>query len=68
MVNVDISAWKSKGLSDESINLPATSDSSLAKSLSYIGARPRIKLDGQCLKQDKVTFTHKNVLNFYIVY
>ena len=46
-------------MSDESIETLATSDNSLTPSLNYIGVRPRIKFDGQCLKQDKVTFTHK---------
>ena len=34
------------------LNLPAASGNSLAHSLNYIGVRPRIKCDGQCLKQD----------------
>ena len=37
-------------------------------SLNYIGNKSRIKFDSQCLKQDKVTFTHKNLENIYIVY
>ena len=28
----------------------------------------KIKFDDQCLKQDKVTFKHKTVVNIYIVY
>ena len=31
-----ISAWKSKGLSDESIKIPAASNNSLAPALNYI--------------------------------
>ena len=45
---------------------PATSDNDLVLSLSYIRVRPRIEFDGQCLKQDKVKFAHKNVMNIYI--
>lgn len=30
--------------------------------------KTHVKIDKRCLKQDKVTFTHKTVLNFYIVY
>ena len=63
----DISAWKSKGLPDKSIKHPATTDSSLAPSLNHIGFRTRIKFDGQCLKQNKVTFNQKTVVNIYIV-
>ena len=55
-----ISSWKSKGFSDERIKPSTISDNSLAPSLSYIGTKTRIKLEGQCLKQDKITFTHKN--------
>ena len=63
-----ISTWISKELPDESINPPATSYNILAPLLSYVDVRPKIKFDGQYLKQEKVTFTHKNVLNIYIVY
>ena len=63
-----ISAWKSKGLSDESIKPPSTSDNSLAPSLSYIGTRKRVKFVGSCLKQDKITVTHGKTVNLYIVY
>ena len=54
-------------MSDDSIEPLATSDNSLVPSLNYIGVRQRIKFDGQCLKQDKVTFTHKKVVNDYTV-
>ena len=60
---VHISAWKSRGLSDESVKSLPTYDNSLAQFLNYIYVRPRIKLDDQHLKQDIVTFTHKKVLN-----
>ena len=66
--SVHTSAWKSKGLSEERIKPPATSDDTLAPSSNYIDVRPRIKFDGHCLKQDKVTFSHKNVVGIDIVY
>ena len=53
-----ISSWKSKGLSDEIIKPPNTSDNSLAPALSYIANKTRVKFDGSCLKQDKIRFTH----------
>ena len=69
IVNSDhISAWKSQGLSDENIKRPATSASNLASWLDYIGVRTKVKFDGQCLKQDQVTFTYKKIVNMYIVY
>ena len=55
-------------MSDERINSPARTDNSLVSWLNYISVRLRIKLDDQCLKQDKVTFTHKNMMNIYIVF
>ena len=63
-----VSKWKSKGLSDESIRSLSISDGSLALSLNYINVRPRVKVDGKCLRQDKVTFVHKNIVNIYIIY
>ena len=63
-----ILSWKPKGLSDESINCPTISDNSLAPSLNYIGAIKRLKFDGSCLKQDKLTFTHGKTVKICIVY
>ena len=45
-----ISSWKSKGLSDESIKPPATSDNSLTSLINYLGDKIRLKLNGNCLK------------------
>ena len=47
-----ISSWKSKGLSDEIIKPPTTSDNILApaSALSYIGYKIRVKFDESCLK------------------
>ena len=58
-----ISSWKSEGLSNESNKPPATSSNNLGPALSYIAVRTRVKFDGTCLKQDKITFTHGNVVN-----
>ena len=51
----NILAWKSKGLSNESIKSPAVSNNSLAPALSHIKTKLRVKFDSNCLKQDKVT-------------
>ena len=61
-------SWQSKGLSNESIKPPATSDNSLNPRLSYNGTKIRVQFTGSCLKQPKFTFTHKKVVNIYIVY
>ena len=58
-----ISSWKSEGLSNESNKPPAASSNNLGPALSYIAVRTRVKFDGTCLKQDKITFTHGNVVN-----
>ena len=61
--------WKSKGLSEESIITPATPGNGLAPRLIYINnAKIRVKFDGSCLKEDKVSFTRGNVINFFTVY
>ena len=63
-----ISSWQSKGLSDETIKPPATSDYKLSPQLSYFGTKTRVEFKGTCLKQDKITFNHGKIVNIYIVY
>ena len=60
--------WKSKGLSDEHITAPTTSDYRLNPQLSYLGTKTRLQFRGSCLKQDEITFNHKKVVNIYIIY
>ena len=61
---------KIKGISDESINLLLISDNILNPVINYFGnaKKRRIKFDENRLKQEKVTFTHKQVVIIYIVY
>ena len=61
-------AWKSKGLSGESIKPPATSNNSLYSFLNHIYNKIIVKRDWSSLKQDKVAFTYKKVVNIYIIY
>ena len=69
VTNTDyVSSWKSKGLSDESVTPPTTSDNSLTPALSYYGFKIRLKFIGSCLKQDKITYTHGKTVNIYTVY
>ena len=63
-----VSLWKSKGLSDESIKPPTISNNSLAPSLDYYGAKTRAKFTRSCLKQSKVSYTHRKIVNIYIAY
>ena len=53
---------------NEIIKLPATSDNSLAQALSYFSNKARVTIYGNCLKQDKVTFTLRKIVKIYIVY
>ena len=63
-----VSSWKSKGLSEETIKPPATSDNSLTPLLSYCDPKTRVKFTGSCLKQPKISYTHGTILNIYTVY
>ena len=60
--------WKSNGLSAESIKPPTTSDNSLTPALSYYDYNIRVKFTGSCLKQSKITYTHKKSVIIYMVY
>ena len=70
ITNTDyISSWKSKGSSDKSFKPPTTSDNSLTPSLDHYGDKIRIKFTRSCLKQsNKRLYTHKKIVNIYIVY
>ena len=54
-------------MSDEKITSPTTSDNSLNPALSYYGIKTRVKFDGSCLKQPKLTYTHGKTVHIYIV-
>ena len=36
--------------------------------LDYLDDKIRVKVTRSCLKQDKVTYTHRTIVNIYIVY
>ena len=61
-------SWQSKGLSNESIRPPTTSDNSLNPELNYYGTKTRVKVTKSCVKQSSHILTHKKVVNIYIVY
>ena len=58
-------SWTSKGLSNESIKRPTTSNNSLTPPLNYYGTKKRVCFDRA---KDKVTFNHGKIVNIYIVY
>ena len=69
VVNSDyILEWKSKGLSDESIKSPSSPQNFVNPSLNFLGTNIRVSFNGSCLKQDKTTYTHVEIVNSYIVY
>ena len=55
-------------MSDEEIKSFTVSGISTAPSLTYIGDGMRVKFEGDCLKQDKVTYSHGAIINIFIVY
>ena len=58
--------WQSKGLFTETIDPPTTSLSLL---INYVGNKIRVKFNRSCLQQsNKLTYTHKTIVNIYIVY
>ena len=59
-------SWQSKGISNESIKSPSTSN--LKPRLSYNDTKIKVQVTGSCSKQPRFTFTHKRVVNIYIVY
>ena len=60
--------WKSKGLSDEEINSIKTSNYSAIPYFHTYGTKIKVKFNGICLKQNKITYTHGKIVNIYIVY
>ena len=63
-----ITKWKSKGLSNESLEIISTSDNSLTPSINYYGEKVRLKFAESVLQQKTITYNHKKVVNLYIVY
>ena len=61
-------SWQSKGLSNERIKSPTTSNNGLNPRSSYNDTKIKVQFTGICLKQPKFTFTQKKVVNIYIVY
>ena len=55
-------------MSDEKINSITTSNYSITPELNHYGTEIRVKFNGSCFKQDKATYSHKTIVNIYIVY
>ena len=63
-----ITKWKSKGLSNESVEVVSTSSNTLTPSVNYYGEKARLKFTGSILKQKILTYSHKKFENLYVVY
>ena len=63
-----ISSWQSKRLSDKTIKPPATSDNSCTPLIDHHGNKIRVKFTGSILRQPKISYTHRAIVNIYIVY
>ena len=62
-------SWQSTGLSGERIKAASTSNNSLTPLLDYCDtSKKMIKFTGSCWRQDKITISHKNRVNIYLVY
>ena len=63
-----ITKWKSKGLSNESLEGISTSDNTLTLSINYYGDKAKLKFTGSVLQQQTITYNHEKVVNLYIAY
>ena len=63
-----VSSWQSKIISNESIKPPTTANNSLTPELNYYGTKTKVKFTRSYLKQSSHIYTHKKVVNVYIVY
>ena len=63
-----ITKWKSKGLSNENLEAVSTSDNVLTPSVNYYGDKVRLRFTRSVLQQKTVTYSHKKIVNLYIVY
>ena len=59
---------KSKGLSNESLEVVSTSNNTLNQLINYYGDKVRLKFTGSILQQKIVTYNHKKVVNLHVVY
>ena len=60
--------WQSKGILYLSIKPFTTSNNSLNPRLQFYGTKVRVQFTKSCLKQPNHIFTHKKIVNIYIVY
>ena len=54
-----VTKWKSKGLSNESLEAISTSNNTITPAINYYGDKVRLKFAGSVLQQNRVTYSHK---------
>ena len=54
-------SWQLKGLSNESVKPPTTSNNSLNPRLSYNDTKIKVQFTGSCLKQSSHILAHKKM-------
>ena len=64
---------KSKGLSEEGVNSIKTSNYSVIPylwldTIDYYSTKIKVKFNGICFKEDKITYTHVKTVSIYTVY
>ena len=57
--------WQSKGLPNEKLNAPGTNTSN-DHDENFGGDKINLQFSGDCLKQNKVTYSHGKIVNIYI--
>ena len=62
-----ITKWKSKGLSNDYL-VVSKIDNTLTPSVNYYGKKIGLKFTGSILQQKVFTYSHKKVVNLYVVY
>ena len=56
-----ITKWKSKGLSNENLEVVSKTDNTLTPSINYYGDKVRLRFKGSVLQQKTVTYSHKKL-------
>ena len=60
--------WQSKEMSEDNLAPPSTTNCRFAPKVIVKYSVPTIKFNGDCLKQNSVSFIHEHVLNVHISY
>ena len=63
-----ITEWKSKELSNESLEVVSRTDNTLTPSIYYYGDKVTLRFTGSVLQQKAVTYSHEKIVNLYVVY